>query len=127
MKHHYFNSIHETQLPEPIKESFEDEYEMAHLRRIKDTVYLILNYPAETTHRKTICVYSDTDNLYLYAPYDLEPYVENHSDLPDILMGMVSYYEILTRQIHRFSTMRRLWKILWIKVTSALCIYFKKR
>ncbi len=101
MKHHYFEIIDDTQLPDLIKESFEDEFEMAHLRHINGQLYLVLNFPSLEQSDRTICIQADDKELNLYAPVTLKDLLDNFNSLTEILMGIVTHYEIITKGIYK--------------------------
>lgn len=99
MKHHYFTAIEETGLPEVIKESFNDSFEKAHLRRLEDVFYLILNYPLGGIERYVICLRVKDNTLTLYAPESLRIKLNGLLSIPDVLMSMVNEHEIKTSAI----------------------------
>lgn len=100
MNQHYFESINDMPLPDIIKESFNDQYEKAHLRQYDKNIYLILNYPIDQQKRKTFCLKASNDGLDLFAPKSLQSTLKNKLNLSSILMTMVNQYETQTRDIN---------------------------
>ena len=94
MKHHYFESIENTSLPDVIKASFNDSFEKAHLRRLENIFYIILNYPMEGLERYVICLRVEDNTLAMYAPYKLQDNLQGLHTIPDVLMNMVNQYEM---------------------------------
>ena len=100
MEHHYFESIEETNLPELVQESFRDKFEMAHLRRLDDHLYLILNYPKTNDYNRTICLITNGTDLRLYAPSELKSVLDKFGSLTDVISGIVDSHELSTQMIY---------------------------
>lgn len=99
MKYTYFEDINNTHLPQIIIDSFEDEFEKAHLRHLDGTIYLVLNYPLHQQKRNIICITSDGKDLNMYAPHHLSNTLNHPSTLIDVFMDMVDHYEAQTKLI----------------------------
>lgn len=96
----HFNTMQKLDLPLTIKDSLTDTAELAHIRKIKNVTYIILNYPDGKDHLRSLCFQSYKDQLKVFAPSDTQLDLKHIKTFPHLLLEILELYESYIKTVH---------------------------
>ena len=99
MKTIKFDNIDDLDLPQNIRLSLQDQYELAHIHFENENLYIILNYPEEDKQLKSLCVSIVDEEITLFIPNKEHFEIDTEDNFPRLVLSILNNYENLIRKI----------------------------
>lgn len=99
MKTTVFSSVEALDLPQTIKESLSDKQELAHIRKVQDQTYIILNYPTTDHSLNSLVTTFMGRTFYLYLPVGPAFDFDVQDSFPHLVLVILRRYEELLHEV----------------------------
>ena len=87
-------------LPIDIINSLRDKQEMAHIRKLNDVIYIILNYPSESHSLQSLCVKYIEGDYFLFLPEGPAFHLDQQDSFPHLVLAILARYEYLVDALY---------------------------
>ena len=94
-----FNKVDSLVLPQSIKDSLSDKQELAHLRKINGTTYIILNYPTTDHSLRSLLTVLEKGEYELYLPQGPAFEFDVQDSFPHLILAILRRYEGLVQEV----------------------------
>lgn len=99
MKTTVFESAETLDLPESIIESLTDKHELAHIRKIENRTFIILNYPTTDHSLRSLVTVEENNNFSLYMPIGPAFQFDVQDSFPHLVLAILRRYEKLVEEV----------------------------